>query len=113
VFLTDNELTLRHPGGSEYRDYLNVTAGADLLLHDAEYTPEQYKFTKGWGHSVYTDALRLALEAGVKEFGLFHHNQDRSDAELDRLVDDCRGIVEKENARLRCFAAEAGMELRL
>jgi ribonuclease BN (tRNA processing enzyme) len=113
VFLTDNELSLRHSGGGEYRDYLTFTQGADILVHDAEYTTDQYKITKGWGHSVYTDALRLAMEAGVKQFGLFHHNQDRSDAELDRIVDDCREIASKEKAPLGCYGLEAGMQIDL
>lgn len=113
VFLTDNELTLPHNGGAEYQDYVRFAEGADLLIHDSEYTAAQYKMTKGWGHSVYTDALRLALDAGAKQFGLFHHNQERSDAELDQMVDDCRGIVKKENKQLGCFAAQAGMEIDL
>jgi hypothetical protein len=57
--------------------------------------------------------LRLAREAGVKRFGLFHHNQDRSDADLDGIVDDCRRIAREEKAPLACFAAEAGMEIVL
>lgn len=113
VFLTDNELTHRHAGGAVYQDYLRFAEGADLLIHDAEYTEAQYQLTKGWGHSVYTDALRLAMEAQVKQFGLFHHNQERSDAELDQMVDDCRRIVAGKNRQLRCFAAEAGMEIIL
>jgi phosphoribosyl 1,2-cyclic phosphodiesterase len=113
VFLTDNELTLRHAGGAEYQDYVRFAGGADLLIHDAEYTETQYKMTKGWGHSVYTDALRLALDAGVRQFGLFHHNQERSDAEIDQMVDDCRSIVQKENKPVQCFAAQAGMEIGL
>ena len=113
VFITDNELSLRHTGGGEYQDYVRFADGADLLIHDSEYTEAQYKMTKGWGHSVYTDALRLALDAGVGQFGLFHHNQERSDAELDQMVEDCRGIVLKEHKQVRCFAAQAGMEIVL
>jgi phosphoribosyl 1,2-cyclic phosphodiesterase len=113
VFLTDNELSHRHPGGGGFEDYLRFAADADLLVHDAEYSEDQYKTTKGWGHSLYTDALRLALEAKVKQFGLFHHNQDRSDAELDRIVEDCSGIARKEKSALNCFASHAGMEMDL
>jgi len=113
VFLTDNELTLKHNGGGEYEDYLRFSEGADLLIHDAEYTEAQYKMTKGWGHSVYTDALRLAREAKVTQFGLFHHNQERSDAELDGMVDECRRIVEQEGGKINVFAAQAGMEIKL
>jgi hypothetical protein len=53
------------------------------------------------------------METDVQQFGLFHHNQERSDAELDQLVDDCRRIVKSENKSLRCFAAHAGMEINL
>jgi phosphoribosyl 1,2-cyclic phosphodiesterase len=113
VFLTDNELAHRHPGGGGFEDYLRFAADADLLVHDAEYAVDQYAMTKGWGHSLYTDALRLAMEAKVKQFGLFHHNQDRSDADLDRIVDDCNGIAKKGGSGPHCFAPYAGMEIEL
>jgi phosphoribosyl 1,2-cyclic phosphodiesterase len=113
VFLTDNELTLRHAGGASYEDYLRFADGADLLVHDAEYTREQYQMTKGWGHSVYTDALRLAQDAGVKQFGLFHINQERTDADMDRIVDDCSGIIRENGSGPRCFGTAAGMEIEL
>jgi len=113
VFLTDNELTMKHPGGRDYEDYLKFSEGADLLVHDAEYSQEQYKLTKGWGHSVYTDALRLAMEAGAVQFGLFHHNQDRTDAELDKMVGDCRRIARENKSDVRCIAMQAGTEYAL
>ena len=113
VFLTDNELFYKHPGGPDFRDYVEFSANSDLLIHDSEYTEEEYKMTKGWGHTVYKDALRLALDANVKQFGLFHHNQDRSDAALDEIVEDCHGIIEEKNATLQCFAVYAGMEITL
>jgi phosphoribosyl 1,2-cyclic phosphodiesterase len=113
VFLTDNELTLRHAGGAGYEDYFRFSEGADLLIHDAEYTQEQYQLTKGWGHSVYTDALRLAMDAGAKQFGLFHINQERSDADMDRIVDDCNRIAGETGSGPRCFGMAAGMEIEL
>jgi phosphoribosyl 1,2-cyclic phosphodiesterase len=113
VFLTDNELGLCHPGGREFADYLRFSEGADLLVHDAEYTEDQYRMTKGWGHSLYTDALRLSLEANARQFGLFHHNQERADSEQDRIVEDCCRLAEGEKSGLRCFALQAGMEITL
>jgi phosphoribosyl 1,2-cyclic phosphodiesterase len=114
VFLTDNELTFKHPGGVDFKDYCDFSAGADLLVHDAEFTDEEYnKRTKTWGHSVYRDALRLALEARVRKFGLFHHNQERSDEGVDEIVADCRKIVSSRNENLECFAINQGMEIRL
>jgi ribonuclease BN (tRNA processing enzyme) len=83
------------------------------LIHDAEFTQEEYKKTKTWGHSVYKDALKLALDARVKKFGLFHHNQERSDKGIDEMVEDCRKIVEINHAGLECFALHQGMEIEL
>ncbi len=113
VFLTDNELGYKHPGGLDYADYVRFTAGADLLLHDSEYTEEEYRTKKTWGHSMYRDALQLALDAQVKNFGLFHHNQERTDAALDEIVAQCRQIIAVRRASLDCFAVQEGMEIRL
>jgi phosphoribosyl 1,2-cyclic phosphodiesterase len=113
VFLTDNELAHKHPGGLDYADYVRFADGADLLLHDSEFTEEEYRTKKTWGHSLYRDALRLALDAQVKKFGLFHHNQERTDAALDDMVAQCRQIIAARRAPLECFAAQEGMEIRL
>ncbi|MFH0735098.1 MAG: MBL fold metallo-hydrolase [bacterium] len=113
VFLTDNELTYVHPNGLEYKDYLEASKNVDLLIHDAEFTESEYKYTKGWGHTVYTDALRLALEADVKQFGLFHHNQERTDEALDNMIKDCNNIIKNQKSNLKCFAVAAGMNMEL
>lgn len=113
IFLTDNELAYIHPGGRAYDDYRDFSRGADLLIHDAEYREEDYRKTRTWGHSVYTDALALALDAGVKRLGLFHHNQDRSDTAVDEMVADCRKIIADRRGSLDCFAMHQGMEIEL
>ena len=113
VFLTDNELTYRHTDGLAIEDYIEFSKGVDLLIHDAEYTADEYKLTKTWGHSVYTDALELAIKAGVKSFGLFHLNQDRTDADADRMLADCHRIIKEKGASLECFIVGKGMEVTL
>jgi phosphoribosyl 1,2-cyclic phosphodiesterase len=113
VYLTDNELTFKHPGGLDYRKYAAFCEGANLLIHDAEFTEKEYEHTKTWGHSVYKDALRLAVDAKAARFGLTHHNQDRNDFGVDELVRDCHRILSKDNISLECFAAYQGMEIRL
>ena len=113
VFLTDNELKHKHPGGLDYVDYVRFAAGADLLLHDSEFTEEEYRTKKTWGHSTYHDALHLALEARVKKFGLFHHNQERTDAAIDEIVGKCQQIIAAQKSSLECFAVPEGMEIRL
>jgi ribonuclease BN (tRNA processing enzyme) len=105
VFLTDNELTYKHEGGLDRREYVDFCRGADLLLHDAEFNSDEYEDrTRGWGHSRWDSALELAIESGVKSFGLYHHNQDRHDEELDWIVSECRRIVAERGVDLECFA---------
>ncbi|MEW6334963.1 MAG: MBL fold metallo-hydrolase [Thermodesulfobacteriota bacterium] len=111
VFLTDNELSYRHPGGMAYEDYVAFAGKTDLLIHDAEFLPGDYPQTRTWGHSVFTDALRLALDAGVSRFGLFHHNQDRTDGDMDEMVAECRKIA--SGRPLECFAVRQDMEITI
>lgn len=113
VFLTDNELGFPHPGGLSREDYVRLCAGADLLLHDAQYNHKEYQKTRGWGHSTYDDAVDLALVAGVKRLGLFHHDPARSDADLDKQVAVCRKRIAKAGSRMRCFAAAEKMVITL
>lgn len=113
VFLTDNELGFQHPGGLVYEDYLDFCRGADLLIHDAEYRDEEYSKKHGWGHSTIEQATKLALEAGVRQLGLFHHNQDRLDTEIDEMVASCRQIIREQASELECFAMHQLMELTL
>jgi len=109
VFLTDNELGFRHPGGLPARRYAEVCRGADLVLHDAQFTEEQYELTRGWGHSTFQAAVELCRAAGPKRFGLFHHDPQHSDAQLDRLAGDCRRALGRGGPE--CFAAVEGMEI--
>ena len=109
VFLTDNELGCRHEGGWSRDEYVALCRGADLLLHDAQYTDEEYRRTRGWGHSTYREAVDLAIDAGVGRLGLFHHNPDRTDDDLDRQVDLCHKHIRRSGSPLECFACAEGM----
>ena len=113
VFLTDNELGFIHPGGLPKDHYIEFADGADLLFHDAEYTPEEYESKVLWGHSAYTEAVDLAIKAGVKKLGLFHLNQERVDDEVDRIVDQSRHMISSAGHQLECFAVAADMTFEL
>jgi phosphoribosyl 1,2-cyclic phosphodiesterase len=63
-----------------------LAAGADLLIHDAQYTEEEYVQRVGWGHSTLAQATAFASLAGVRRLVPFHHDPTHGDAELDRLV---------------------------
>jgi phosphoribosyl 1,2-cyclic phosphodiesterase len=111
VFLTDNELGYSHPGSLSYESYLDFCQGVDVLIHDAEYTEKEYENTCGWGHSTYTQALELALRAKVKTFALYHHNRNRSDRDIDSLVQDCHQRITAAGQDMQCMALAQGQVL--
>ncbi|HAT72176.1 MAG TPA: MBL fold metallo-hydrolase [Elusimicrobia bacterium] len=113
VLLTDNELGFVHPGGKTVEDYVAFSRGADLLVHDADYTDEEYPRRRTWGHSTWRQALDMALKSGVRALGLFHHNQDRYDRELDRIVAECGRRARKAGSKMKCFAVREGQEVKL
>jgi phosphoribosyl 1,2-cyclic phosphodiesterase len=65
---------------------LELCAGADLLIHDAQYTSEEFTFKRDWGHCTPEYAVWLAATAGVKRLALFHHDPAHDDGDLDRIL---------------------------
>ena len=59
------------------------------------------------------DAVDLAMESGVKRLGLFHHDPEHSDEDIDREVDECRNRIHSAGSDLDCFACADGMVVEL
>jgi len=113
VFLTDNEIRHSHEEGKTREEYVAFCRNADLLFHDAQYTEEEYERKKGWGHSTYNDAVQLALDAGVKRLGLFHHDPDRTDEDIEKWTTWCQELIHKAGSSMECFACADGMMVKL
>ena len=92
---------------------LHLARQADVLICDAQYTPEEYPYRVGWGHSTYLDALRIARQANVKRLVLFHHHPNRTDDELDAIVAQCTAWIERQGCTFTCLAAAEGRRLCL
>ncbi|MFH2202630.1 MAG: MBL fold metallo-hydrolase [Elusimicrobiota bacterium] len=118
VYLTDhenhqafggkNELMVRQDDAIE-----EFCRGVDLLIADSQYSDADYKMKKGWGHSRWRDALNLGMAAGAKRLALFHHEPDRNDDEIDKIVQECREVVKASGSKLDCFAASENEEVIL
>jgi phosphoribosyl 1,2-cyclic phosphodiesterase len=114
VYMPDNELEGReYPDGESYYEYVQHFKNADLLFHDAQYTPEEFASRKGWGHSSLITAMDIAMTAGVKRLGLFHHDPDRTDDQIDRLGKVADAYVERKESKMSVFPVREGMEIRL
>ena len=68
--------------------------GADVLIYDAQYTPEEYESRRGWGHSTYAAAAAVARDARVKELVLFHHDPTHDDVQVGQIVRSARALFE-------------------
>ncbi len=112
AYTTDHEPYWRSSGGvSEHpgdRSHIVFLQGADLVIHDAQYSEEEYAAKVGWGHSPVEYATDVALAADARRLALFHHDPTHDDASIERLEAHCRA---RAGNRLEVFAAAEGMEL--
>ncbi|WP_456387007.1 MBL fold metallo-hydrolase [Desulfolithobacter sp.] len=90
----------------------NFFAGADLLVHDAQYTQKEYENGKvGWGHSSIEHAIGAAGRAGVKRLALFHHDPERTDTQLDGMAEIyCQN---SSTGDMEIFFAREGMVIEI
>jgi ribonuclease BN (tRNA processing enzyme) len=89
VHLLDSEVALESP--EDYNQMMRFCDGADLVVFDAAYSPEDYPTKVGWGHSTVLEGVKLARECRPKRMMFSHFSQDYDDTELDswqRFFDD-------------------------
>lgn len=107
AYLPDHEVALgvpHFPLSKEWTSGYSLTAGVDLLIHDSQYTGEEYASKVGWGHSSLEQVLKFAELAEVKHLVPFHHDPSHNDEYLDRIFAD---IVSSMKPR---FLVTPGME---
>jgi len=82
AFVTDNELVPPENINTTVAQWANFIEGADLLIHDAQFTDVDLPLKHGWGHSTVDQVAKLAVTANVKNIIIISHDPARSDAEL-------------------------------
>jgi phosphoribosyl 1,2-cyclic phosphodiesterase len=82
---------LEHINGID-SNIVNLAWEADLLIHDGQYTANEYKKLKGWGHSTYEQAVEVAIRAHAKKLIITHHDPDHNDDFLDSMESECKKI---------------------
>ncbi len=102
VYCTDVE----HVGGID-PNVVALARNADLLIHDAQYTPEELKDKKGWGHSSWEQAVEVALQARVRRLALFHHDPEHNDSFLLNIEKECQRLFSE------AFLAREGLEVEI
>ncbi len=92
--------------------YAKFIEGADLVIHDAQYTALEFPAKLGWGHSSVEYAVRICEEAGVARLVLTHHDPLRNDAAIDLILARVRGDLADRGSPLEVMAASEGLMLR-
>ena len=91
---------------------VDFVRGADLLVADAQYTPEEYPSKRGWGHTAWDDTVRLAVNSGVKRLALWHHEPTRNDAGMAELEKKAQAMMKDLAPSIECFAAREGQTIK-
>lgn len=124
VYATDNELdaVLLDPDVVE-RDpmalrrlpdgFVRFVQDADLLIADGQYMDAEYPDKSGWGHARANTVVDLALQAGVRQCAIFHHDPMHSDDDVDQIVEQGRERAIAAGSRLVVFGAREGLEIKL
>ncbi len=104
VYSSDTEFE----AGGDINGYVEAVKGADVLLFDAQYTPEEYSNGRvGWGHSTYEVAVEISKKAGVKKLVLFHHEPTHDDATVESIEKKAKALFSDT------VAAREGMTLEV
>src|SRR5262249_16499420 len=88
--------------------HVEFLAGADLVIHDAQYDLGEYREKVGWGHTPAECAVDYALAARARRLAVYHHDPMRDDAGGDRLIESCRQRVAAAGGQLRGVAPAQG-----
>lgn len=93
TYISDHEPALGvadFPHDRTWTSGTELAAGAGLLIHDAQYTDEEYDARVGWGHSTFSQAVAFAELVGAQRLVTFHHDPSHSDEFLDLVIDSLR-----------------------
>ena len=88
-------------------------ADADLVIHDAQYTPEEYGPKKTWGHSTYDYVVQIAAAANVRRVALTHHDPGHDDHFVAEIERKARALALQRGSKMDVFCAYEGCELVL
>jgi ribonuclease BN (tRNA processing enzyme) len=107
AYLSDHQMPLDGSHGIS-ESALELCDGADVLIHDAQYTVEEFPAKANWGHCTVDYAVHVAKEAGVGRLVLFHHDPTHDDDTVDQMVADARELPEAAGLA-EVIAAQEGL----
>jgi CheY-like chemotaxis protein len=99
--------SILHDGDRRHAAFMQ---NADVVIHDSQYTPEEYPSKKNWGHSTYSYVTQIAAAAGVRKLFLTHHDPSHTDEFLLDFEQKARQMALAAGSPIRVSCAREGYE---
>ncbi len=93
------------------KEVVELCEGADLVIHDAQYTDEEFVTLSDWGHSTAAYAVLVARESGARRLSLFHHDPAHTDKEIDRMLSHARRLAPRQALEVSAAAEGTSVDL--
>jgi ribonuclease BN (tRNA processing enzyme) len=100
--------SIREEGDRRHAEYMQ---GSDVVIHEAQYTPDEYPSKRHWGHSTYSYVVELAAAAGVRRLFLTHHDPSHDDEFVAAIEEKARELAERLGSPLEVCCAYEGCEI--
>ena len=113
AYVTDNELEPPGKVSTTYDQWVGFCEGVDILIHDAQYLESDMPHKHGWGHSLVSQVRQLAVDARVRCLVMFHHDPDRTDAEIDFIRKENEHFFKGKRAPSISLCAAEKMQIKL
>jgi phosphoribosyl 1,2-cyclic phosphodiesterase len=111
TFISDHQMPA--DGNLIAPEVLELAKRCDLLIHDAQYTEEEFEKKPDWGHSTFGYALKIGKQAGAKTLVLYHHDPSHTDDILDKIALQAKALISAEASEMNVLMAKDGMIINL
>lgn len=112
AYITDNELYPPYKKETDFLSFVDFARDADIIIHDAQYMVADMPAKSGWGHSVAEEAVKLAMACNAKCLALYSHDPERTDDDIDAVVEHCNHYIQVAESPLTLIAAAEGQTLQ-
>ncbi len=113
AYITDNELDPPGAPQTTYAEWVDFCHGVDLLIHDAQYEESDMPAKHGWGHSLISQVRQLAVDAEIKNIVMYHHDPERTDAQLDEIATESARYFKAHTSKIGSYIAAEGLSFEL
>lgn len=111
AFVTDNELDPPYASATSWDEWVEFCSGVDVLIHDAQYEASDMPHKHGFGHSLVSQVRELAHDARVGCLVLYHHDPQRTDLEVDRILRESEAWLSSRRSTTSCLCAWEGLRV--